>query len=56
VVLKRMMMRAAGSVADKLKIQALVTGESVAQVSSQTLPNLAMIDKVTIIWCSGHWP
>ncbi len=47
VVLKRMMMRAAGSVADKLKIQALVTGESVAQVSSQTLPNLAVIDKVT---------
>jgi thiamine biosynthesis protein ThiI len=47
VVLKRMMMRAAASVADKLKIQALVTGESLGQVSSQTLANLNVIDRVT---------
>jgi thiamine biosynthesis protein ThiI len=47
VILKRMMLRAATEVAKNLKIQALVTGESVAQVSSQTLPNLAVIDKVT---------
>ncbi|MEX0903275.1 MAG: tRNA uracil 4-sulfurtransferase ThiI [Pseudohongiellaceae bacterium] len=47
VILKRMMLRAAQSVADKLHIQALVTGESVAQVSSQTLANLAVIDSVT---------
>ena len=47
VVLKRMMMRAAGRVADSLQVDALVTGESVAQVSSQTLPNLALIDRVT---------
>ena len=47
VVLKRMMLRAASRVAEKMKIEALVTGESVAQVSSQTLPNLAVIDKVT---------
>ena len=47
VVLKRMMLRAASEVAEKLKLEALVTGESVAQVSSQTLPNLAVIDKVT---------
>lgn len=47
VVLKRMMMRAADRVAEDLQIQALVTGESVAQVSSQTLPNLALIDRVT---------
>lgn len=46
VVLKRMMLRAADQVAAKLRIAALVTGESVAQVSSQTLANLAVIDKV----------
>ncbi len=47
VVLKRMMMRAASQVADKLGIQALVTGESLGQVSSQTLANLNVIDRVT---------
>ncbi|MDO6746582.1 tRNA uracil 4-sulfurtransferase ThiI [Gilvimarinus sp. 1_MG-2023] len=47
VVLKRMMMRAASQVAAELKLPALVTGESVAQVSSQTLPNLNVIDRVT---------
>ncbi len=47
VVLKRMMLRAATKVAEKMEIDALVTGESVAQVSSQTLRNLAVIDKVT---------
>ena len=47
VVLKRMMMRAASKVADKLDIHALVTGESLGQVSSQTLTNLSVIDKVT---------
>lgn len=47
VVLKRMMMRAASMVADKLDIQALVTGESLGQVSSQTLANLNVIDKAT---------
>lgn len=46
VVLKRMMLRAAAKIADDLEIQALVTGESVAQVSSQTLANLAVIDSV----------
>ncbi|WP_199609071.1 tRNA uracil 4-sulfurtransferase ThiI [Flocculibacter collagenilyticus] len=47
VILKRMMMRAAAQVADKLGIQALVTGESLGQVSSQTLANLNVIDRVT---------
>ncbi len=47
VVLKRMMMRAGSQVADKLGIQALVTGESLGQVSSQTLANLNVIDRVT---------
>jgi tRNA uracil 4-sulfurtransferase len=46
VILKRMMLRAADKVAEELNIEALVTGESVAQVSSQTLPNLAVIDAV----------
>jgi thiamine biosynthesis protein ThiI len=47
VVLKRMMYRAATEVANAWQISALVTGESVAQVSSQTLPNLAVIDSVS---------
>lgn len=47
VVLKRMMLRAATAVADYLDVGALVTGESVAQVSSQTLTNLCVIDEVT---------
>ncbi len=47
VVLKRMMLRAASQVAASVGIEALVTGESVAQVSSQTLANLAVIDSVS---------
>lgn len=46
VVLKRMMLRAAEEVANEMKILALVTGESVSQVSSQTITNLNVIDKV----------
>lgn len=47
VVLKRMMMRAAAQIAKRGKIQSLVTGESLGQVSSQTLTNLNVIDRVT---------
>ncbi|SEH83921.1 [ThiS-adenylate] sulfurtransferase [Pseudomonas asplenii] len=47
VVLKRMMLRAASSMAERLHIDALVTGEAISQVSSQTLPNLSVIDCVT---------
>lgn len=47
VILKRMMMRAASKVAQIKGIQALVTGESLGQVSSQTLTNLNVIDRVT---------
>ena len=47
VVLKRMMMRAATHVAERAEAHALVTGEAVSQVSSQTLTNLAVIDRVT---------
>ena len=45
VILKRMMLRAASQLAARLKLPALMTGESVAQVSSQTLANLALIDE-----------
>ena len=47
VILKRMMMRAATIAAERLDIEALVTGEALGQVSSQTLRNLSVIDKVT---------
>lgn len=47
VILKRMMLRVADRIAQDLGIDALVTGECVAQVSSQTLRNLAVIDRVT---------
>lgn len=47
VILKRMMLRAASQLADKLDIAALVTGEAVAQVSSQTLQNLSVITQAT---------
>ncbi|KJZ15899.1 tRNA s(4)U8 sulfurtransferase [Marinomonas sp. S3726] len=47
VILKRMMLRAAGKVMEDLGAKALVTGECVAQVSSQTLVNLKVIDDVT---------
>ncbi|TKI06296.1 tRNA uracil 4-sulfurtransferase ThiI [Martelella alba] len=47
VVLKRMMVRAASKVAERYGIQALVTGEALGQVSSQTLTNLSLIDSVS---------
>ena len=47
VTLKRLMLMASEKVADELEIDALLTGESVAQVSSQTLRNLAIIDEVS---------
>ncbi|USD38551.1 MULTISPECIES: tRNA uracil 4-sulfurtransferase ThiI [Ferrimonas] len=47
VILKRMMMRVASEVAQRFNIPALVTGEAMGQVSSQTLTNLNVIDKVT---------
>ena len=47
VTLKRMMLRAASAVAKELEVDAVVTGEAIAQVSSQTLKNLAVIDSVT---------
>ena len=47
VILKRMMYRAADLVAAKLGLDSFATGESVAQVSSQTLANLSVIDDVS---------
>lgn len=47
VILKRMMLRVGDRLAQELEIDALVTGECVAQVSSQTLRNLSVIDKAT---------
>ena len=47
VMLKRLMLMASEKIADTMSIDALVTGESVAQVSSQTLRNLALIDQAT---------
>ncbi len=44
VVLKRLMYRGAEAVARETGSQALVTGESLGQVSSQTLPNLRAIE------------
>jgi tRNA uracil 4-sulfurtransferase len=44
VILKRYMMRCASRVAAAQKIDAISTGESVGQVSSQTLANLKVID------------
>ncbi len=47
VILKRMMLRVASEIAKEMEIEVLATGESVAQVSSQTLRNLSVIDSVT---------
>jgi thiamine biosynthesis protein ThiI len=47
VVLKRMMVRAASAIAERYGVQALVTGEALGQVSSQTLTNLRLIDNAT---------
>ncbi len=47
VILKRMMMRVGEQICRRYHSEALVTGESLAQVSSQTLTNLSHIDSVT---------
>jgi thiamine biosynthesis protein ThiI len=44
VVLKRLMYRAASRVGRELGGQAIITGEAVGQVSSQTLPNLRALE------------
>ena len=47
VVLKRMMVRAASKIAERFAIQAILTGEALGQVSSQTLTNLRLIDEAS---------
>ena len=49
VVLKRLMYRVGAQIARVSKSQALVTGEAIGQVSSQTLTNLRAIDEVAPI-------
>jgi len=46
VLLKRLMLRTAESIARERRAAAVVTGEAVAQVSSQTLQNLSVISQV----------
>ena len=46
IVLKQLMFAAADELAEELGIAALVTGESVGQVSSQTMAHLAQIDRM----------
>ena len=45
ILYRRMMLRIAEQVARREKCQALITGESLAQVASQTLENIAVIEK-----------
>ncbi len=47
VILKRMMLKAAAQIAETTSARALVTGDAVAQVSSQTLANLNVVDRAT---------
>ena len=47
VLSKRFMIKTAEKIAEKEKAKAIITGENLAQVSSQTLSNLANIQKVT---------
>ncbi len=49
VILKRLMLRAGEAVANEIGARALVTGESVGQVSSQTLANLQTISADTAL-------
>jgi len=49
VVYRRLMMRIAETIARARGAQALVTGEVVGQVASQTLENLAVIDSVAVM-------
>lgn len=49
VVLKRLMLRAAEAVARERRALALVTGDALGQVSSQTLANLSVISQATTL-------
>jgi tRNA uracil 4-sulfurtransferase len=47
ILYRRMMLRIAEQVARREKCQALITGESLAQVASQTLENIAVIEEAS---------
>ncbi|MEX1253130.1 MAG: tRNA uracil 4-sulfurtransferase ThiI [Dehalococcoidia bacterium] len=47
VLYRRFMLRIAEAIAERERAEALVTGESLGQVSSQTLSNLVTIDRAT---------
>ncbi|MCH8497875.1 MAG: tRNA 4-thiouridine(8) synthase ThiI [Marinobacter sp.] len=47
VVLKRMMLKAASEIAESINAPALVKGDAVAQVASQTLTNLNVVDRAS---------
>jgi len=49
VLYRRFMVRIAQSIAERERAEALVTGESLGQVSSQTLSNIATIDQATTL-------
>ncbi len=49
LIMRRMMMRIAEILAENAKCGALITGESLGQVASQTLPSIAVTDCVTRI-------
>ncbi len=47
ILLRRMMLRLAEQLSKRQELQALVTGESLGQVASQTLESMAVIEKAT---------
>lgn len=49
VLYRRFMVRIAQGIAERERAEALVTGESLGQVSSQTLSNIATIDQVATV-------
>lgn len=49
VLYRRLMMRTAEAIARREKAKALITGESVGQVASQTLENIAVVEEATLL-------
>ncbi len=49
VAQRRLMVRVADQLAQRLGAQALITGDSLGQVSSQTLPNLAAVEQAATL-------
>lgn len=49
ILLKRQMLRAAEALAGERRAEAIVTGDAIGQVSSQTLSNLAVVSQATAL-------